>query len=305
MATPVIAMRDWVHNAAARAILGAALALPYRWRVPFVGWTVSRVVAPLAGWSARVRANVDYAWPDLPQDEKRRLVRRVSENVGRTLIEIYSGDQFIDRIRASKIEGPGVTVLDENRRSNGPMVLVTAHFGNYDVIRGKLSREGHPMAAIYRPMRNAAFQEHYLKAISAIAEPVFPADARGVMAFLHHLKQGGTIGILSDIALTQAPVLSFFGKPAHTPLSAAEWALKYNADLIPVFGIREPDGLSFRIHVSEPIPHSAAEQMMQAYNDEVERITRAYPDQWFWIHKRWKLGEDARKGLSEAEQPPG
>ncbi len=304
MAAQRSGLKDWAQNAAARAILGLALVLPYRVRVPVMGWVVSRVVAPLAGWNARIRRNLDYAWPDFPDNDRRKLVRDVADNVGRTLIEIYSGRAFLDHIKDTPIEGPGLAALEATRGTDRPVILATAHFGNYDVVRGKLSRDGFPMAALYRPMANPAFHKHYLAAISAIAEPVFAADGRGLMAFLRHLKAGGVAGILCDIALTRAPDLSYFGKPAHTALSAAEWTLKCDGLLIPVFGIREPDGMSFRIHVSEPIEHSTPEAMMQAYNDEVERMTRAHPEQWFWIHKRWKLGAGVASALSAAELPP-
>ncbi|NND21329.1 MAG: lysophospholipid acyltransferase family protein, partial [Silicimonas sp.] len=91
-----------------------------------------------------------------------------------------------------------------------------------------------------------------------------------------------------DVGSRKAPLLQFFDRPAHTPVSAAEWALKYDAVMIPIFGLRQPDGLSFRIHVADPIPPGTPEAMMQRYNDTVEQIVRQDPDQWFWIHKRWK-----------------
>ena len=74
-----------------------------------------------------------------------------------------------------------------------------------------------------------------------------------------------------------------------TALSAADWAAKHDAQMIPMFGIRKPDGFSFEIRVEEPIPPGTPEAMMQAYNDVVERIVREDLGQWFWIHNRWKL----------------
>ena len=102
------------------------------------------------------------------------------------------------------------------------------------------------------------------------------------------------------MASTKAPLLTFFGKPAHTPLSAAEWAVKYDALLVPVFGIRQEDGLTFHLSVEEPIAHAAPDQMMQDYNDVVERVARAHPDQWFWIHNRWKLSAIAEQAIKAA-----
>ena len=280
--------RDWMQNAVARAVLRLALALPYETRVRFTGRAVSALIAPVAGWRRRIRRNLALAEPGLDAATRERIVRAVPDNVGRTLIEIYSGEEFVTRARDSQIGGPGLPALEAARAEGRAVVLVTAHLGNYDAVRGKLSREGYPMAALYRPMENPAFHEHYLEAISTIAEPVFPTDAKGISALVRHLKEGGIIGIVADVASRKAPILSFYGQPAHTPLSAAEWSIRYDAALIPIFGIRQPDGFTFRIHVAAEIPKGDPKAMMQAYNDEVERIVRAHPDQWFWIHNRWK-----------------
>ena len=69
-------------------------------------------------------------------------------------------------------------------------------------------------------------------------------------------------------------------------------ALKLNAVVIPCYGIRQPDGLTFRLVFEDPIPHGTPEQMGQALNDSLERRIRAHPGQWLWIHRRWK-GADA------------
>ncbi len=300
MTKPTLTHR--VQDIFSRAILGSALSLSYEFRVRLVGRIFSHMVAPLAGWNTRVLNNLAYVYPDMSMPERKRIARQVADNVGRTLIEIYSGEEFISRSMTSELSGPGLPALQAARVSGRPIVLVTAHLGNYDAVRSKLSREGYPMAALYRPMKNPLFHAHYLKAISTIAEPVYPTDARGITALVKHLRAGGVIGIVADVGSTKAPLLKFFDKPAHTPLSAAEWALKFDAVMIPVFGLRQPDGLSFRLHVDEPIPAGAPEAMMQHYNDVVEKIVRASPEQWFWVHRRWKLSKAAK--LSAGVSPP-
>lgn len=285
-----IGIRDRLVDVGSRVLVASALAMPYRVRVPFVGWVTSRVIAPLAGWRRRIRDNLALVLPDLPRSEVERIVRNVPDNVGRTLIEIYSGRDFVDRVMDSPLEGPGLGALEAAKDAGRPIVLVTAHIGNYDAARGKLSRTGYPMAALYRPMKNAAFNAHYLRAISGIAEPLFATDVRGIAGFVRHLRDKGIVAIVADVGSRKAPLLEFMGKPAHTPLSAAEWAVKYGADFIPIFALRQRDGLTFRIHVAEPVPHGAPQEMMQRYNDTLEQIVLAYPDQWFWIHRRWKRG---------------
>ena len=117
---------------------------------------------------------------------------------------------------------------------------------------------------------------------------MFPTDREGIIALIKHLKAGKVVGIVADVASRKAPKLRFFDQPCHTPLSAAEWSVKYGAKMIPVFGLRRPDGLTFDILVENEIPPGPPEEMMQAYNDVLERVVRDHPEQWFWIHRRWK-----------------
>lgn len=294
-----ITLRDKVEDAIIRAILGIALLIPYPARVRSVGWFVSHVVAPIAGWRRRVRENLALALPDLPKADVERIARNVTDNVGRALIEMYSGKDFLARAEKSSIEGPGADHLLAARESGGPLILLTAHLGNYDAARATLQTRGFVIGGLYKPMTNRLFNEHYISAMADIGDPLFPTTASGIAALIRHLKKGGIVGILGDVASRKAPLLEFFGRPAHTPLSAAEWALKYDAELIPVFGLREADGLTFRLHVELPISRSTPQEMMQQYNDIVERIVRENPDQWFWIHRRWKLSKEAKKALAQ------
>ena len=282
-----------VQNFAAQAVLRGALLLPYGLRIALVGRLFQHVIAPLSGWNTRVFNNLDLVQPGTSEKEKRRIAGRVANNVGRTLIEIYSGDAFLKRVKDAPKGGPGLAALEEAQRDGRPIVLLTAHIGNYDAVRGSFAINGTPMAALYKPMRNSIFNDHYVKAISHISSPVFPTTGRGIAGLISHLKDGGTIGIVGDIGATGAPLLEFFGKPAHTPISAAEWAVKYDALLVPIYGLRQPDGLTFRIYADTPIANGDPNSMMQAYNDSVEAVTRKHMDQWFWIHKRWKRAPDA------------
>ena len=281
---------DYVVNLGLRGAIKLALALPYEKRIPLMGWLTSRIVAPLAGYDKRVRENLSLICPDLPEEEVDRLVRAVPNNVGRTLIEIYSGEDFKARARAAEIKGPGLAALEQARAEGRPVILVTAHFGNYDAVRAKLISLGHNMGALYRPMRNAYFNEHYVRSISAIGEPMFVQNRRGMMQLVKHLRSGGVLGILTDLNAHDGIPLPFFGQPALTSLGMAEMALKYDAALIPIYGKRLENGLDFEIHASAPVPHSDPETMTRATNDDLERMVRENMDQWFWIHRRWKHG---------------
>ena len=279
---------QWLTDRAIRALLWVLLALPYRVRVPLCGWVMAHIVAPLAGWPKRIRDNLALTLPDLPEAEIARMVARVPDNVGRTVIEIYSGPEFIARATSLPLTGEGVAALEAAQALRRPVILATGHFGNYDAVRAALIARGYSLGALYRPMSNPWFNDHYVAAITAIGKPVFERGRSGMGQMLRHLKSGGMLGILPDQRISSGEKLMFFGQEALTALSTAEMALKYDALLIPTYAIRQPDGLGFRIVVDPPIPHSDAVEMTQALNNNLERLIRQYPDQWFWIHRRWK-----------------
>ena len=277
-----------ITNAAFRGLIALARMLPYERRVPMAGWVVSRVVAPLAGWRKRVRDNLALTFPDMPSDEVERLVLAVPENVGRTMIEMYSGREFVDRVKDLQVTGPGAEALEKANREGRPVILATGHFGNYDVARANLIARGYNVGGLYRPMQNPLFNAHYLDTISAIGTPLFARGREGMGQMLRFLKSGGMLGILVDQHMRHGEALEFLGHPALTATSAADLALKYGADLIPVYGIRQPDGLSFEILAEAPIPHGDPLEMTQAINHSLERLVRDHMGQWFWIHRRWK-----------------
>jgi Kdo2-lipid IVA lauroyltransferase/acyltransferase len=287
---PTFHLRHWVQDRALRAMIWVLLCLPYSWRVPLCGWVLSRIIAPAAGYRKRVRDNLKLVLPDLPPEEVDRIARAVPDNVGRTVIEIYSGAEFIAHAVDHPLGGNGVGDLEEAHRAGRPVILVTGHFGNYDASRAALIARGYRVGALYMPMTNRYFNEHYVQAISRIGKPLFPRGRAGLAEMVRHLRSGGMLGMLVDQHMGHGEELTFFGRPALTALSAAELALKYDALLVPTYAVRRPDGLSFDIIVEPPIPHGTPEAMTQALNDSLETLVRQHIDQWFWIHRRWKVG---------------
>ena len=278
----------YLADLALRGLIGAAMAVPYRWRVPMMGWVVSRIAAPLAGLRRRIRGNLALARPDLGRADVERLCRSVPDNAGRTLIEFYSGEEFLERARAAPLTGDGVEDFLEARAAGRPVIFMSGHFGNYDAARAKLFSMGHPMGAIYRRMANPYFNTHYERAIKSVGEPMFEQGRRGMTHMVRHLKDGGIIAIAGDLFVQGGEELRFFGQPAVTSIVPAELALRYGAAIFPLFGIRKENGLDFEVFMQKEIPHSDPLTMTQAINDGLETLVRAHMDQWFWVHRRWK-----------------
>ncbi len=159
------------------------------------------------------------------------------------------------------------------------------------------------MGALYRRMANPFFNEHYVRMIRSVGTPMFEQGRRGMTQMVRHLKQGGIIAIVGDLHAHDGIDLDFFGKPALTSLVPAQLALKYDAALIPVYAIRQPNGLDFEIEMQEEIAHGDAVAMTQQVNDGLEALVRAHMEQWFWIHRRWKPLGKPRPRPQAAPQP--
>ena len=278
----------YAQNLAASGLLGALRLLPYAARIRFSGWMMRRVVGPIAGYPQRVRDNLALIWPDLPQARVTALTEAVLDNVGRTLAELYSPVDFKANVAGSALLGQGLQQVLEAQRAGRGVILVSGHFGNHDIARAVLASRGMAVGALYRPQRNPYFDTHFAATIRAISEPLFARGRRGLADLVTHLRRGGMLGMLIDQHMSHGAPLTFLGHRALTALSAADLALKYNCLLVPVYGIRHPDGLHFDLVVEPAIAHSTAAEMTQALNNSLDAQVRAHPGQWFWIHRRWK-----------------
>lgn len=280
--------RHWSVNAALVGLIRLALVLPYSWRVRFLGAAVRRVVGPLAGYRKAALANLDMIFPDMDSSERWDIAQASLDNAGRTFIENYSARDFPKRLGQNPISGPGWEVFQKASDAGQPVILVTGHYGNYEATRAALAGKGHAVGGLYRDMRNPYFNAHYVKTMENFGGPVFPQGRKGTAGFVRHLKNGGQLVLLFDQHVFGAPVLDFMGHPARTAVSAAELALRYDALLIPFYGIRQTDGVSFETVLEAPVPPSDPETMTQALNDSLSARIRENPGQWFWVHRRWR-----------------
>ena len=295
---------EYAVNLVLRGLIGALNLLPYRWRIPMMGWIVSRIVSPIAGYSKRVRDNLAYVMPDLPDSEVRRLVRAVPDHAGRNMMEIYSAKEFTERARKSPVSGPGLDHIRKARADGKPVIFVTGHFGSFNAARVAMVDLGFEMGGFYRPLKNRYFNEHYAKALGSLSQPMFEQGKRGMVQMVKHLRSGGVLAILTDLNSHDGVLLDFFGKPALSALVTAELALKFDAPLVPVWGYRKENGLDFEVLVEDPITPSDPVTMTQEVNDRLETQVRENMDQWFWIHRRWKdgtgiMGEAGARRLAE------
>jgi Kdo2-lipid IVA lauroyltransferase/acyltransferase len=255
-------------------------------------------VGPLAGYRRRALANLALIHPDLTPAARAGLADQCLDNFGRTLIENYSWQEFGPRLAGQPIRGDGWGPLETAAADGRPVIFVTGHFGNFEVPRQVLTARGYRIGGLYRDMDNPYFNAHYAPTMKNLSGPVFPKGPRGTMGFARHLKSGGMATLLFDLHDAGGTPMPFLGRPALTSLSAATLALRFDALLVPYWGVRRPDGIGFDIILDAPIVPSDPLQMTQAMTARLEVQVRRNPGQWFWLHRRWK-------GVSPAAPLPG
>jgi KDO2-lipid IV(A) lauroyltransferase len=221
-------------------------------------------------------------------------------------MENYATADQMQRARDWQPEGPGWEPAEAARRAGRPILFISGHFGNYQAGRAALNGRGYAMGGLYRPLNNEFLNDHYIATIADVGGGAFTRDRRGLAGFVRHLRSGAQGAILIDQYLFDGRIFEFLGHPAPTSTAAAEMALKYDALLIPIYSTRTETGLDFRIELEAPIPHSDAETMTMALNDSLAARVRARPEQWFWVHNRWKpeRADKAARKAAEAGHPP-
>lgn len=276
---------DWLIDRAVAGAIGLGRRLPAQ--------TQSRLaqsLATLAFASQRARAEeqLAYIWPDISPERLADIARGSVENVIRGTFEIADSARLLAQARAWPPHGPGLAELERARQDGRAVILVTGHFGNWEAARAALAGSGHEIGGLYRPLNNGYLEDRWKAILTGLSGPVFARGRPGLRGLLRYLKAGGAAVMLPDQFVADGTLLDFLGQPAPTSLAAAELALRFDAPLIPFYGIRR--GTDFDITLEAPIAPATPAEMMQAFNHSLAAKVEATPEQWLWSHRRWKPG---------------
>ena len=286
----------WRAEAAvARAALALARALGPVGASNFGGF-VARGIGPLLPVSRVAHANLRRAMPELDDAARGRIVRGVWDSLGRTIAEL----PHVGALQPTA-SGPGWT-LDgaEHVRAlaaaGAPAIMVSAHFGNWELLPRAAAQEGLLVASFYRAAANPHVDALLLalrRAATSADAPRFNKGAAGARAALGHLRAGGCLAMLVDQKMNDGIEALLFGLPAMTAPAAAAFALRFHCPLVPAYAERVGPA-RFRLVCEAPLglPESGDRTadiaaLTQAINDRLEAWIRARPEQWLWLHRRW------------------
>ena len=228
------------------------------------------------------------------KDGLAKIGRRAYQNIGKSMVE-YSLFPSLDKEKILRmVEFEGTENFDEALRKRKGAVLVTGHFGSWELMGAATRQKGYPVDFLVGEQHNLLVDNlmNDYRISVGIGIIKMGAAAKGI---IRALKNNRFVAMLSDQdAGSDGTVVEFFNRPASTPKGPAAFALKMDAPVIMAFIIRENQKKQ-RIIIEKPIfvektsdKENDIQRLTQAYTRVLEEYIRKYPDHWFWPHRRWK-----------------
>jgi len=307
-ANPGVAFREGRHWLAVMdSVVGALLVLALK-IMRFVG--VDRATA-LASWLMRkigprlkghriARSNLIAAYPEKSASEIERILAGMWDNIGRVFAEYPHLDRLwdFDPDRAEL----GRIVFDEDTRrrfatmrsAKGPALIFSAHLANWELLVWALGTHEGETAVVYRPPKVTSVEHELATMRSGSKAAYIPAGMNAPFKIKNALRRGAWIGLLVDELYARGVDVEFFGRPSGATPVLAQLARQFEC---PIYGsrmVRLPEG-KFRLDLTDPIAVSRdsagkidVAATMQIITGIIEGWIREYPEQWIWLHRRWR-----------------
>ena len=221
----------------------------------------------------------------------KQFVNNILGNYGRILTEY----PFLKDFRKNKLDQfiriDGIDNLDKVKNNKKPVVFISGHFNNFELMAMQIEKYGINLAAIYRPLNNI-FLNKTMERIRTkyICRNQIRKGRSGTRQILENLKKGNSIALMIDQRVTEGIKIDFFGNLASTTTIPAQIIKKYECDLVPIY-IERSDKYNFKMYVSQPIAinsEKSQEEISEHLNTILEKMILKNPDQWIWTHNRWK-----------------
>jgi Kdo2-lipid IVA lauroyltransferase/acyltransferase len=242
------------------------------------------------------RRNLDLAFPGKSRKEKKKILRGVYVHLGRLLAEFCLFPRYTKCNVAQVAVYEGFQNFAEAESRGKGVVFLTAHLGGWEVSSFAHSLYGHPMDIVMRPLDNPLLDGMVDRYRTLHGNRTFPKQdfARGLLTAL---RQGKTVGILMDTNMTppQGAFVDFFGVPACTATGLARVALHTDAAVLPAFGVWDKHLRRYKICFEPALKlvctgddEADAVANTALFTKVIESYVAKYPDQWLWVHRRWK-----------------
>lgn len=262
-----------------------------------IGITLGHLVYVLHGRLRRVgMRNLDMAFPDRSRADKRKILRGVFTSLGRQLAEICLFPRYTAENVSDVVIYDGFENFQNASDAGKGVLFLTGHLGGWELSAFAHSLYGHPLRFVMRPLDNPYLDRMVREYRTMHGNiPILKDDP--VRELLRAMKEGATVGILMDTNMMppQGIFVNFFGIPAGTASGLARIALRTDAAVVPGFTLWDPVLRKYRLRFDPPVKlvrtgdnNADIVTNTQVFTNVIEGFVRKYPDQWLWVHRRWK-----------------
>lgn len=289
-------MREWLEYAFAWMLLRGLGALPRPLALragEALGALAWRLLPRLRRTGLR---NLELAFPEMPAADRQRILRALYRNLGRQLAEFCQMPRYTRENTQTRIRYEGLEYYLAARDRGHGVLIVTAHLGAWELSSFWHSLMGYSMTMVIRRLDNPRV-DRLVNGIRCLhGNRVVHKDdfARGLLAAM---RRGETVGILMDTNMTppQGVFVPFFGVPACTASGLARVAMRTGAAVLPGFMVWEERDQQYVLRFGAEIPMAATGdeeadvlENTARFTHAIEDAIRRHPEQWLWVHRRWK-----------------
>lgn len=289
---------DWLVAKLVMFILRILRLFPAKPALNFVG-AAARKIGPLVGRHRIAMNNLEHAYPEKTEAERREIALDMWENMGRLAAEYIFLDRLSDVVSEGEgsdtVEWQGIEIFNRIRDEGRPTIFFTAHLGNFELLPITAKRYGMSMTVLFRPPNNQFIAEEVARLRNMSMDDLLPSRVGASFTLARILDNGGNIGALVDQKFQRGVPTTFFGRACTTNPLLPRLARQFECDMHPARCLRLPDN-RYRIEIMERIdpPRDGDGRIdvagtAQMFNDIVETWIREDPGQWMWFHRRWPV----------------
>jgi Kdo2-lipid IVA lauroyltransferase/acyltransferase len=238
-----------------------------------------------------IKTNIQRAFPKINPSKVKTITKEMWNNYGRTLSEYMFLKGFRRNQFNLNINIIGKEIFEKIKQEKTPVIFVSGHFSNFELMAMEIEKSGVNLSAVYRPLNNI-FLNVLMEKIRKkyICKNQIKKGTSGVRELLRLYKKGYSIALMIDQRVSQGVRSKFFDGEAFTTTIPAQFIKKFNCKVVPI-SIERHNGANFNIKVEKPIEFSnnfSTENITRELNIWLEKAILKNPGQWIWSHDRWK-----------------
>ena len=256
-----------------------------------IGGKLFELIGPLFRSKKLIHSNIKKAFPEINLENLDRITKQMWNNYGRIFAEYMFIKDFRAGKLASKIEIEGQEILDKLKILNKPVIFITGHFGNFELMAMHIEKSGINLSAIYRPLNNI-FLNKIIERIrkNYICKNQIKKGIGGMKKLIKLKKDNHSTALMIDQRVSEGIMSNFFNQGALTTTIPAQLIKKFDIPIIPIF-IQRVNNINFKITIKDPLNFSK-EDSIKFITDKLNKILEEMiidkPEHWIWSHNRWK-----------------